>query len=145
MFGLGSLQIAIIAIVGTVILGLGGALWWERHENEGLTAANATLTADLQTAKTVNDANVAQLAEIQQRAAADLAAVTRDNAAALARASRTSTLKAEIARVKPSDDAMASPVLAATLDRLRQRAAGGPDQDPGGSAAGPAGAAVVRP
>lgn len=143
MFGLGSIQIAVIAIIGTIILGLGGTVAYLHHANGALHAENATLTDQRdQAVKTAAD-NAAVAEKIAADAKLALEVQARDHAAALVRAQRSQTLKTEIARATPAEDAPAAVVLIRTRDRMR--GAGNADQAGAGASQPAGGPPVVRP
>lgn len=121
--GIPYLRLAAIAALAIAVLSALGYVWWLRHEVTNLRAENATLVA-------VNAANVAEVEKVKADAAAEVAALTKEHAAALLRTKRTATLKQDIARAPKTDDAIAAPVLAGLLSSLRQRASGGDQGSP---------------
>lgn len=145
MFGLSTIKLAIYGVIALGIAGAFGYVWWLRHEVTNLQGANAVLTADLTQAKAVNDANQAELVKIKDDAAQALAAVEKNHAAALAAATRTQTIKQDIARAPKADDATVAPVLGALLDRLRTAGTNAPDTNQGSPPGHSGAASPVRP
>lgn len=112
----------------------------ERAEQEA-----ARLSENLETATRVAVANAQAVEQAKQEAARTIAALERERDAMAERGERVRIIYKEIAHAPESDDGPVAPVLARTLDRLRDPAAQGGDRDPHRAAGGSDRAAHLQP
>lgn len=139
----------VIALAAAAATLAGGVLYIKalRADVSRLETERAALVHDLSEAVATNDANLAAMASMQQAANERIAALQREREALAKRAARVRIIYREIDHATEADDGPVAPVLARTLDRLREAgtAAAGGDENSAGADGRSAGPAALRP